>query len=143
MMDNLGLKAPDLLCSTLCEYGMRYIGQTGHSFETRISAHHRLRPTVSTGEVCPGRTQHGLGTSRRRDQLIREATEIELHPNNVNRGLVLPEQTAKASHPLAKDKQDHVPLKCQISYFLLNSTPLSWSSERTDSSIPTSSPQRS
>jgi hypothetical protein len=76
--DDLELKASGLY-SIPCECGKVYIGETGRLIE--------IQPTVLTGQVALGHRilLNNISAlakkSRRRGRLIREATEIELHPN--------------------------------------------------------------
>jgi hypothetical protein len=100
---HLGLKTPGVY-SILCECGQVYIGQTGRSIYTRIKEHHqhiRLahpdKSAVAEHSISRGHRNQLQNTkilstqSRYMDRLIKEAIEIELHPNNMNRedGVVL------------------------------------------------------
>jgi predicted GIY-YIG superfamily endonuclease len=96
IMDNLALKTPGIY-SIPCECGKVYIGQTGHSIDTRVKEHHRhiclyhskkyaVAEHINLGhETQLQNTSILVKKSRRMDQVIREAIEIELHPNNMNR----------------------------------------------------------
>jgi hypothetical protein len=95
--DNLGLRTPGVY-KIPCECGKVYIGQTGHSMDTRLKEHQRHirlehpdKPAVSEHSVDFGHRIQLHNTSilatktQYMDRIIREAIEIELHPNNMNR----------------------------------------------------------
>jgi hypothetical protein len=95
--DDLGLKTPGVY-SVPCECGQVYIEQTGHSTETRVKKHqchirlqHLDKSAVAEHSInLDHRIQLQNTTilpikSRYTDQMIREAIEIELQPNNMNR----------------------------------------------------------
>jgi hypothetical protein len=95
--DELELKTPGVY-SVPCECGQVYIGQTGRSIETRVKEHqchiHLQHPdksavaehSINLGHHIQLQDTTILSTkSRSMDQMIRETTEIELHPNNMNR----------------------------------------------------------
>jgi hypothetical protein len=95
--DDLGLKTPGVY-SIPCECGQVYIGQTGRSINTRIKEHHRYirlahpdKSAVAEHRISQGHlfqlqnTKIVTTLSRYMDGLIKEAIEIELHPNNMNR----------------------------------------------------------
>jgi hypothetical protein len=97
LKDDLGLKTPGVY-SIPCECGQVYIGQTGRSIDTRIKEHHwhiRLAHPdksavaehgISRGHRIQLQDTMILSTrSRYMDRLTKEAIEIELHPNNLNR----------------------------------------------------------
>jgi hypothetical protein len=102
--DDLGLKV--------------YISQTGCSIETRIKEHQRHtclgHPDKSTVAEHSIILSHSIkfqnntilsNKSRYMDRMIREATEIELHPNNMNRkdGLHL----SRSWKPLIRSLKGH------------------------------------
>jgi hypothetical protein len=75
-----------------------YIGQTGRSIETRVKEHQRhIRPahpeksaaaehSINLGHpIQLHNTSILVKKPRYMDRVIREAIEIDLHPNNVNR----------------------------------------------------------
>jgi hypothetical protein len=76
-----------------CECGQVYIGQTGHSIETRIKEQ-RIHPeqphrsamakhSISLDQHIKLQDTTILSTKPRYMNLFREAIEIQLHPNNV------------------------------------------------------------
>jgi hypothetical protein len=95
--DDLGLKTPGVY-SMPCECGQVYIGQTGRSIETRVMEHQRhihlqhldksavAEHSINLDHRIQLQNTTILSTkSRYMDRMIREATEIELQPNNMNR----------------------------------------------------------
>jgi hypothetical protein len=94
---NLGLRTPGVY-RILCECGKVYVGQTGHSVDTRLKEHQRhiclehpdksaiAEHTVNLGHRIQFHETSILATrAQYMDRIIREAIEIELHPNNMNR----------------------------------------------------------
>jgi hypothetical protein len=97
MKDDLGLKTPGVYSIT-CECGQVYIGQTGRSIDTRIKERHRhirlahpdksvvAEHSISWGHRIQLQDTKILSTkSRYMDRLIKEAIEIKLHLNIMNR----------------------------------------------------------
>jgi hypothetical protein len=112
--DDLGLKTPGVY-SIPCKCGQVYIGQTGRSIDTRIKEHHRhiclAHPdksavdehSISRGNHIQLQNTKILSTkSRYMDWLIKEATEIEQHLNNMNKedGLCLSRSWKPLIHSL-------------------------------------------
>jgi hypothetical protein len=94
---DLALKTPGV-CSIPCECGKVDIGQTGHSIETRVKEHHQhiclyhleksvvAEYSINLGHLIQLQNSSILAKkSRWMDWVIREATEVEFHPNNMNR----------------------------------------------------------
>jgi hypothetical protein len=112
--NDLGLKTPAVY-SIPYECGQVYIGQTSCSIKTRVKEHqhhiHMEHPdksavavySISLGHCIQLQDTTILSTkSRHMDWMIREATEIELHPNNMNRedGLHLSQSWKPLIHSL-------------------------------------------
>jgi predicted GIY-YIG superfamily endonuclease len=88
--DNLGLRTLGVY-RIPCECGKVYIGQTGHYVDTRLKGHQRHirlehpEHTVDLGHRIQFHKTSILTTKTRyTDCIVREATGIELHPNNMN-----------------------------------------------------------
>jgi hypothetical protein len=95
--DNLGLKTSGMY-SVPCKCGQVYNGQTSCSIKTRVKDHqchicleHADRSAVAKHGISLGHCIQLQNTtilstkSRYMDWMIREAIELELHPNNMNR----------------------------------------------------------
>jgi hypothetical protein len=95
--DHLALKTPGVY-SIPCECKKVYIGQTEWSIQTTVKEHqrhiclaHPEKSAVAEHNLNVGHCiqLHNISIlakkSRYMDHIIREAIEIELHPNNINR----------------------------------------------------------
>jgi hypothetical protein len=93
MKDDLGLNTPGVY-NIPCKCGQVYIGQTSHSIEIRVKKHHwhiqinfPWPNTAFTWTIASKLLDTSILStkSRHMDRMMREATEIELYPNNINR----------------------------------------------------------
>jgi hypothetical protein len=95
--DDLGMKTLGIY-GIPCECGKFYIGQVGHSSEIRIKEHnqhirlhHPEQSAVAEHRINLGHHIQFYDTSilakkqRHMECIIRKTTEIELHPNNMNK----------------------------------------------------------
>jgi hypothetical protein len=115
--DDLALRTPRVYIIP-CECSQVCIGQTGRSVDTRLKEHRRhirlehpdksavAEHSINLGHCIQLQNTTILSTKPRyKDRIIREAIEIELHPNNMNRedGFCL----SKSWKPLICSLKDH------------------------------------
>jgi hypothetical protein len=95
--DHLGLRTPGVY-RIPCECGRVYAGQTGHCVDIRLKVHQRIirlehpdksaiaELSIDQGHRIQFHNSSILATKTRyMDRSVTEATEIELHPYNINR----------------------------------------------------------
>jgi hypothetical protein len=100
--------------SVPCECGKVYIGQTGRSIETRVEEHHhyiRLENTaIESNSSSPVSSPPSPDTYR----MIREAIEIDLNPNKMdkNDGLRLRQSRKPVIHCLKESRKPATQTQC-------------------------------
>jgi hypothetical protein len=120
--DNVGLKTPQVYCIP-CKCGNVYVGQSGRTVEKRVEERQHIRhshPDKSAVakhiinndyKIRFRETQILASKSGYMDRLTREAIELDLHPNNINRedGLLLSTTSQPAIQQLRRNRSTSRP----------------------------------
>ena len=121
--DHVGLKIPGVYCIP-CQYGKVYVGQSGCTVEKRVEEHrhhirlaHLEKSAVAEHSINNGHkisfqeTKILASKSGYMDRLIREAIELNLHPNNFNRedGFLLSRTWQPAIQQLRRNRYTPTP----------------------------------